>query len=54
VESGKGLGLTYDHGVYKLRIDYVLHDKALKTSDLQVDKVKYSDHYPVHCLMYFL
>ncbi|MCL2596526.1 MAG: endonuclease/exonuclease/phosphatase family protein [Paludibacter sp.] len=53
VESGKGLGLTYDKGFYKLRIDYILYDKNLKTSDLQIDKIKYSDHYPVHCLMYF-
>ena len=53
VKSGKGLGLTYDKGFYKLRIDYIFYDKYLKTSDLQVDKKKYSDHYPVHCLMYF-
>jgi endonuclease/exonuclease/phosphatase family metal-dependent hydrolase len=53
VKSGKGLGLTYDKGFYKLRIDYILYDKYLATSDLQVDKEKYSDHYPVHCLMYF-
>lgn len=53
VESGKGLGLTYDKGIYKLRIDYILYNKDLKTSDLQVDQKRYSDHYPVHCLMYF-
>lgn len=53
VKSGKGLGLTYDRGFYKFRIDYILYNKNLKTSDLQVDKQKYSDHYPVHCLMYF-
>lgn len=53
VKSSKGFGLTYDKGFYKLRIDYILYDKNLKTSDLQVDKKKYSDHYPVHCLMYF-
>ncbi|MCL1868777.1 MAG: endonuclease/exonuclease/phosphatase family protein [Paludibacter sp.] len=53
VKSGKGFGLTYDRGFYKLRIDYILCDKCLKTSDLQVDKKKHSDHYPVHCLMYF-
>jgi endonuclease/exonuclease/phosphatase family metal-dependent hydrolase len=53
VESGKGLGLTYSHGIYQLRIDNILYDKSLKTSDLQTDKVTYSDHYPVHCKMYF-
>jgi endonuclease/exonuclease/phosphatase family metal-dependent hydrolase len=52
-EAGKGLGVTYDRGIYKLRIDYIMHDKYLKTGDLQVDKVKHSDHYPVHCIMYF-
>ncbi|MDR2853722.1 MAG: endonuclease/exonuclease/phosphatase family protein [Prevotellaceae bacterium] len=52
-ESGKGLGLTFSHGIYQLRIDYILYNKALKTSDFTVDKVPYSDHFPVHCKMYF-
>jgi endonuclease/exonuclease/phosphatase family metal-dependent hydrolase len=52
-ESGRGLGLTYSHGIYQLRIDYILYDKSLKTSNLQIDKVNYSDHFPVHCKMYF-
>ncbi|MDR1585028.1 MAG: endonuclease/exonuclease/phosphatase family protein [Prevotellaceae bacterium] len=49
VESGKGLGLTYSRGIYQLRIDYILHDEAFIASDFQVDKVDYSDHYPVMC-----
>ena len=51
-QSGRGVGLTYSNGLYQLRIDYILHDKEFKSTDFKVDKVKFSDHYPIMCSLW--
>ena len=51
-QSGRGVGLTYSNGLYQLRIDYILHDNEFKSTDFKVDKVKYSDHYPIMCSLW--
>lgn len=48
-ETGFGMGWTLNLSIYKFRIDYVLYDAAFTTSNFNVSKVKYSDHYPVYC-----
>jgi endonuclease/exonuclease/phosphatase family metal-dependent hydrolase len=46
-ERGFGTGITY-HGVIPfLRIDYIMISKQLEVIDFNVNKVKYSDHYPL-------
>lgn len=47
VSSGYGAGFTY-HGNYPPnRIDYILHDKKLESTNFDILKAKYSDHYPI-------
>jgi endonuclease/exonuclease/phosphatase family metal-dependent hydrolase len=52
--SGLGLGLTLNLSIYRFRIDYLLYDAQYFSSDeLMIDKVKYSDHYPIHTRISF-
>lgn len=49
-EAGNGPGWTFNDRYYHFRIDYVLYDStAFNPIKYQMDKVKYSDHYPVLC-----
>lgn len=53
-ESGFGLGLTLNLTIYRFRIDYLLFDANYFVADeLIIDKVKYSDHYPIHAKISF-
>ena len=45
--TGFGAGITYHEHLFLFRIDYILHSKNLKSHRTKVDKVKFSDHYPV-------
>ena len=51
VESGKGMGNTYQGKLPSFRIDYIFHDRLFDAYSFHVDKVNYSDHYPVNCLL---
>jgi endonuclease/exonuclease/phosphatase family metal-dependent hydrolase len=52
--SGRGLGFTYAGKIPFLRIDYILHDKRIRSSGFRVvNEKKLSDHYPVECYMQF-
>lgn len=49
-EIGSGFGWTFNEKLYHFRIDYVLCDlTAFTPIKFKVDKVNYSDHYPVLC-----
>ena len=45
--TGFGPGITYHEHLFLFRIDYILHSKNLKAYKTTVDRVRYSDHYPV-------
>ena len=45
--TGFGPGITYYENFFLFRIDYILHSKSLKSNYTTVDRVKFSDHYPV-------
>lgn len=45
--TGFGPGITYYEDFFLFRIDYIMHSKNLKAHKTVVDRVKYSDHYPV-------
>lgn len=48
-ETGLGLGWTYNLSIYKFRIDFMFYQpEHFKSDELEIDKVKYSDHYPIH------
>jgi len=52
--TGLGLGLTLNLSIYRFRIDYILYDERFfSSSKLIIDKVKYSDHYPIHTKISF-
>lgn len=48
-ESGRGVGVTYNRNFFWFRIDNILHSANMKSMNCTVDKVYYSDHYPVWC-----
>ena len=52
VEAGKGFGATYRSLWPLLRIDYILYPKDLAAVSYSIDKVNYSDHYPVTATYY--
>jgi len=45
--TGFGQGITYHENYFWVRIDYIMHSMNLQSYNCTVDKVKYSDHYPV-------
>lgn len=49
VESGSGIGNSYLGKLPSYRIDYILHSPVFSAYNFKVDKVDYSDHYPVSC-----
>ncbi len=51
--TSSGLGITYAELPFLYRIDYIFHSKELKSGDFKIDKVSYSDHYPISCKIQF-
>jgi endonuclease/exonuclease/phosphatase family metal-dependent hydrolase len=51
VDSGMGLGITYNLYRFLFRIDYILHGDNIKSYNCTVGKLKNSDHYPVSCYL---
>lgn len=49
--SGLGLGGTYTGRFAPLRIDYILHSAGISSYEFRVIPEKFSDHYPVTCLI---
>lgn len=45
--TGFGPGITYHQDLFLFRIDYIMHSEKLKAFQTKVDRVKYSDHYPL-------
>ncbi len=50
-ESGRGIGVSYNQNFFWFRIDNILHSSNMKAMNCTVDKVKYSDHYPMWCYL---
>ena len=51
VDSGSGLGITYNKYRFLFRIDYILHSDNIKSYNCTVGKIKSSDHYPLWCYL---
>lgn len=51
VESGCGLGITYNKYRFLFRIDYILHSNNIKSYNCTVGNLKDSDHYPLWCYL---
>ncbi len=52
LETGKGIGNTYFGNFPSFRIDFIMHDKSIITSDFKTLRVKLSDHHPIVCNFY--
>lgn len=50
-ESGRGMGITYNQNFFWFRIDNILHSPNMQAINCTVDKVKFSDHYPLWCYL---
>ena len=53
VESGSGMGISFNRHRFLFRIDYILHSKNMKAHNCTVGKLKTSDHYPVWTYLEF-
>jgi endonuclease/exonuclease/phosphatase family metal-dependent hydrolase len=53
VESGSGMGITFNRHRFLFRIDYILHSKNIKAYNCTVGRLKDSDHYPVWTYLQF-
>jgi len=51
--TGFGQGITYHENKFWFRIDFIMHSLAFQSYNCTVDKVKYSDHYPVWTYLAF-
>jgi endonuclease/exonuclease/phosphatase family metal-dependent hydrolase len=51
--TGFGPGITYNENKFWFRIDYIMHSVSMQSYNCTVDKVKYSDHYPVWTYLAF-
>lgn len=51
VGSGVGIGNTYLGKLPSFRIDYILHSPNYESYNFKVDRVNYSDHYPISCTL---
>jgi endonuclease/exonuclease/phosphatase family metal-dependent hydrolase len=49
VESGAGIGNSYLGKLPSYRIDYILYSPRFTGYNFTIDKVDYSDHYPLSC-----
>jgi endonuclease/exonuclease/phosphatase family metal-dependent hydrolase len=47
VESGSGMGITFNKYRFLFRIDYILHSANIKSYNTTVGKLRNSDHYPL-------
>ena len=51
VDSGLGLGITYNRYRFLFRIDFILHNENIKAYNCTVGKLRTSDHFPVWCYL---
>ncbi|GHT76168.1 endonuclease [Bacteroidia bacterium] len=47
VESGSGMGITFNRNRFLFRIDHIFHSKNMKAYNCTIGRLKTSDHYPV-------
>ncbi len=51
VESGCGMGVTYNQHIFRFRIDNILYSPNMNAFNCTIDPVNYSDHYPMWCYL---
>lgn len=51
VESGFGISNTYNGKLPSFRIDYILYNNFFRSFNYKRDRVYYSDHFPISCVL---
>lgn len=51
--TGLGQGITYHENYFWVRIDFIMHSSEFQSYNCTVDKIKYSDHYPIWTYLSF-
>jgi endonuclease/exonuclease/phosphatase family metal-dependent hydrolase len=52
VESGFGMGISYNQNFFLFRIDHILYSPDMEAYNCKVDtRVNLSDHYPIYCYL---
>ena len=52
VESGLGMGISYNQNFFLFRIDHILYSSSMEAYNCHIDtKAKLSDHYPIYCYL---
>jgi len=49
VESGNGIGTTYQGIMPSNRIDYIFHSASMQSAKFTTHDVDFSDHRPISC-----
>jgi endonuclease/exonuclease/phosphatase family metal-dependent hydrolase len=52
IESGTGIGATYNGNLPMLRIDYIFHSPQLGSNSFKVHSMSTTDHYPISAELY--
>lgn len=52
-ETGFGYNYTYHENGFFFKIDHILHSKDIMAHNFIVDRIDYSDHYPIKCSFTF-
>lgn len=52
-ETGLGQGITYNENMFWFRIDFILYSRNIESFNCTVDKIMYSDHYPIYSYLRF-
>jgi len=50
-KSGRGYGHTFNEKMFWFRIDHIMYSNDFSAFQFKVDKVDYSDHFPVECYL---
>ncbi|MDR2120201.1 MAG: endonuclease/exonuclease/phosphatase family protein [Tannerella sp.] len=48
-ESGCGVGATYNQNFFRFRLDHILFSQHISVCETKIDRIPFSDHYPVWC-----
>ncbi len=51
IESGFGISNSYNGKLPSFRIDYLLHSSSYRSYNYKRDRVPYSDHFPISCIL---
>jgi endonuclease/exonuclease/phosphatase family metal-dependent hydrolase len=51
VNCSTGPGITYNELPFLYRIDYILCSNEIAAARFKIDRVKFSDHYPISCVL---